>query len=228
MKIVRTLSLAATMALILTFAVSAASWDFIYEGDYLPDTNLPEWDAFKAEMIPDVCEITGDNELHMTDTDSTVCFFQYAVDNAEAATVEARIKVLSQSGAGYSLFFGIEDGAIYTWVHLFPDRIELEGGDSFAVDMTEYHTLRIARDGDNVDIYVDGAGVIAGVPGGTGDRLDIVFGTGSTSGTSESYWDYLAFTTAGAFSPDELASPGEASPVAKSPKSLTTTWGAIK
>ncbi len=144
MRTIGTFSLALSIALVWAFAVSSASWDFVYEGDYLPDPDAAEWDVFKGEMIPDVCEITPDGELHMTDADNTVCFFMYAVDNAEAATVEARLKVLSQSGVGYSLFFGIEDGAVYTWVHLYPDRIELEGGDSFALDMTEYHTLRIA------------------------------------------------------------------------------------
>lgn len=52
----------------------------------------------------------------------------------------------------------------------------------------------------------------------------VVIGAGSTGGTSESYWDYVAFTTAGAFSPAELQVVTAVTRVGK----LATTWATVK
>ena len=187
-KIMVALSLAFLTALVWAYEIPAASWDFIYECDKLPDDSAlgdEVWEVFKTQGIAtsDVCEITAKKELHITDPNDKVCFFMQEVEDAEKATVEARVKVFSQSGVGYAVLLGIEDGARYTWLDLFPDHIQLEGSDSHKVDMTEYHILRIARDGDDVTIYVDDEMVIEGQPGGTGDRKNIIFGAGSTAGT---------------------------------------------
>ena len=208
-KIVGLLLLALLTTMIWTAETTAASWDFIYECDKLPDdSDLRDkvWEVYKTQGMntSDVCEITAKKELHIKDPNDKVCFFMQLVEEAEKATVEAQVKVLSQSGVDYAVLLGIEDGVRYTWLDLFPDRIQLDGGESHKVDMTEYHILRIARDGDDVTIYVDDEKVIEGQPGGTGDRKTIIFGAGSTGGEDEHYWDYVVFTTAGAFSPKEL------------------------
>jgi hypothetical protein len=126
--------------------------------------------------------------------------------NVQVATVEARVRVLSQAGVGYSLLVGIEDGATDAWLDLFPDRVAIDnGGASHNVDMKGYHILRVTEDAKkNIIIYVDDEKVLEGKAGGNSGRHDIIFGAGSTAGTSESYWDYVVYTTAGAFSPKEL------------------------
>jgi hypothetical protein len=225
-------ALALLTTLTWTHEISATSWDFIYECDKLPDDPALKdkvWEVYKTQGIAtsDVCEITAKKELHITDPDNKVCFFMQPVKNAEKATVEARVKVLSQSGVGYTILLGIEDGAIYTWLDLFPDHVQLDGGESHKVDMTDYHILRVARDGNDVTIYVDDEKAIQGQPGGTGDRKTIIFGAGSTAGTGEHYWDYVVFTTSGAFSPKEL--PNFLSMQAiESRGKVTTCWGTLK
>ena len=59
------------------------------------------------------------------------------------------------------------------------------------------------------------------------DGKDIIFGAGSTGGSSESYWDYVVYTTAGAFSPEEL--PNYTSKLAVEDEGKAATcWGMIK
>ena len=148
-RIPEALSLVLLMSLFWTNGVAAASWDFIYECDRLPDPG--EWEIFKGEMVQDVCEITPDGELHMTDPADKVCFIMPPVDDVEESTIEVRVKVLSQAGASYTILFGIEDAAVDAWVVLFPDRIQLyDGGPEHFLDMTEYHVLRIAKEGSDV------------------------------------------------------------------------------
>lgn len=59
------------------------------------------------------------------------------------------------------------------------------------------------------------------------DGKDIIFGAGSTGGSSESYWDYVVYTTARAFSPEEL--PNYTSKLAVEDEGKAATcWGMIK
>ena len=155
-----------------------------------------------------------------------VGFFMQDID-VEAATVETRVKVLSQSGANYSLFLGIENPAGDAWLDLFPDHIAIDnGGPTFDINMTEYHILRVTRDdAGKIAVYVDERQVLEGAIGGKSGRKDIIFGAGSTGGTSESFWDYVVYTTAGALSPNQL--PNYASTVADDDVSgkLPIMWG---
>jgi hypothetical protein len=103
---------------------------------------------------------------------------------------------------------GIQDGSRSKWLDLFPDHIMLDSSNkTHEVDMTQYHILRMTRDGEEVTIYLDDEEVIAGPHVGAGERwIGFIFGAGCTLCKSEQYWDYLVFTTEGAFSPEELPS----------------------
>lgn len=215
------------------YDVPAAAWEIGYLGDKLPDDpslGNEKWNVFMTAgmKVADVAEITPNEELHINDPNDKVCFFLYEdVGEVGKATVEARVKVLSQSGATYSILMGIEDAAGYAWLDLYPDQIQLEGGASHNVDMTEYHILRVTRDDNEVIVYIDDEEVLDGVPSSSDGRHDIIFGAGSTGGTGEHYWDYVAFTTKGAFSPEEL--PNFQSFLAVNGKEKAVTyWGKIK
>ncbi len=228
MRTIGTLSLALLMVLVSAFEVPAASWDHVYKGDVLPDDE--EWSVYKTDGIAtsDVCKVTPDGELHITDPDDKVCFFMWDIDEPFHVTYEARLKVLSQSGAGYTVDFSLEDGALMTTVNLYTDHIEF-GGVSHNVDMTQYHVLRMTRDDTDIVIYVDDEMVIEGLEGGdSADRVDFTFGAGSTGGAAEHYWDYVAFTTEGAYAPEELPSFWELSQAVESKGKVATCWGTIK
>ena len=183
----------------------AAEWEHVYECNNLPDAPAlgdGGWNVFGTSAI---CKVTNAGELHITDPADKVGFFMRDI-NVDAATVEARVRVLSQSGVSYSLLLGIEDGTTDAWLDLFPDHIGIDnGGPLQNITMTEYHILRVTKDSkNNIIVYVDDKKVLEGTTGGNSGRADIIFGAGSTGGTSESYWDYVAYTTASAFSPEKL------------------------
>jgi len=231
-RVLGTLLLALLMALAWAHEIPAVSWEYIYEGDKLPDDPAlgdKAWGVFKTGGInvSDVCEITADGELHVDDPADKVCFFLYDAESGEKGTVEVRVRVLSQSGVTYTILMGIE-GDTDAWLDLFPDRIQIEPGPSYNLDMTEYHILRVTRDGNDVTVYVDDEKAMEGQASAVSDRgNDIIFGAGSTAGTGEHYWDYVVFTTAGAFSPEEL--PNFLSTLAvESEGRLAICWGTLK
>ena len=226
------LSLAFALALAYTGVISAQSWELGYVGDKIPDDPALDddmWSVYKTDGIDssDVCEITGAKELHMEDPADKVCFFMRELEDGTVGTVEAKVKVLEQSGATYTILMGIENDD-RAWVDLFPDHIALEGGASYDVDMTQYHIVRITRQDAGLFVYVDGEEVLQGQVAATStSRTCIIFGAGSTGGTGDHYWDYIAYTTAGAYSPDELED-YLTSLAVESEGKLAACWGSIK
>ncbi len=209
----------------------AVDWDFVYEGDKLPDP--AEWETYMTDgmAVSDIAEVAADGSLHVTDPDDKVMFFIPQVDGVENSTMEIRAKVLSQAGASYTILFGIEDAAVDAWIGLFPDRIQLyDGGPEHFLDMTDYHVLRLAKVGDKVTVYADDEMVIEGPIGSIADdRQDnIVFGTGSTGGTGEYFFDYVVYTGAGAFSPEELPNYFISTQAVESKGKAAACWGMIK
>ena len=221
-------SLTLLIALVWTYEISAESWDFIYEGEKIPDDPALGDDVWNVKGTSEMCKITRDGELHVIDPNDKTCHLLRDIQDGGKGTVEARVKVLSQSGVEYTILMGIEDAVGYAWLDLFPDRVQIHNGASHNVDMTEYHILRITRDGNDVTVYVDDEKVLEGQPSPPSDRQnDIIFGSGSTPGTGEHYWDYVVYTAAGAFSPEEL--PNFLSTlVVESKGKVVTCWGNLK
>ena len=184
-------------------------------------------DAWNVKGTSEISDITDDGELYLDDPSDKTCHFLRDAEEASKGTVEARVKVLSQSGAAYTILMGIEDAVGYAWLDLFPDRVEIDGDGVHNVDMTEYHILRITRDEDVVTAYVDDVEVLKGGLRAASDRKGIIFGSGSTGGTGEHYWDYVVYTLAGAFSPEELPNYLSTASVESIGKAAAC-WGMIK
>jgi hypothetical protein len=208
-------------------------WEYIYEGDILPDDPSLGDDAWELKGDNKFAETTDQNELHIDDVGQNHCFFLYNVPDAavmQEATIEARVKVLSQSGAAdFEVLVGMQDGSNSKWLDLFPDHIKLDSSsNSYDVDMTEYHILRMTRQGEEITIYLDDEEVIRGAHVGAGESwIGFIFGAGCTLCESEQYWDYLVFTKEGAFSPEELPSYASTLAVDREGK-LATCWGKIR
>jgi hypothetical protein len=212
-EVIRTTSLILAVLLwVPTLHAADPAWEYVYEGDTLPDDTSLGADAWQLMGDNSFAEVTDQSELHIDDIGQNHCFFLYNVaDSAlmQQATIEARVKVLSQSGsADFEVLVGMQDGSNSQWLDLFPDHILLNNtGTTYDVDMTEYHVLRMVRDTEDIRIYVDDVEVISEPYVGAGESwIGFIFGAGCTACTSEQYWDYLAFTTQGGFSPDELPS----------------------
>jgi F5/8 type C domain-containing protein len=194
-----------------TLPAADLAWEYIYEGDILPDDTSLGDDAWQLLGDNQFAEVTDEGELHIGDIGQNHCFFLYNLEDAALmaeATIEARVKVLSQSGANFEVLVGMQDGSNSKWLDLFPDHILLNSTSStYDVDMTEYHILRMVRNADEIRIYVDDELVISEAHVGAGESwIGFIFGAGATTSTSEQYWDYLAFTTEGGFSPEDLPS----------------------
>jgi hypothetical protein len=194
-----------------TLLAADPTWEYIYEGDILPDDTSLGDNAWQLMGDNKFAEITNQGELHIDDVGVNHCFFLYNIADAalmQQATIEARVKVLSQSGANFEVLVGMQDGSNSKWLDLFPDHILLNNTNStYDVDMTEYHILRMVRDTEDIHIYVDDEEVISEPHVGAGETwIGFIFGAGATVSTSEQYWDYLVFTTEGGFSPEELPS----------------------
>ncbi len=233
-KVVGIISLALLTFIVWTpNTIAELEWEFIYEGDILPNDPALGDDVWKVEGSIKFAEVTDQGELHIDDIGQVHCFFLYNVADAavmEQATIEAKVKVLSQSGsADFEVLMGMQDGARSKWLDLFPDHIKLDNSaNTHDVDMTDYHILRMTRDAEEVTIYVDDEEVIRGPHVGGGESWKgFIFGAGCTKCMSEQYWDYLVFTTEGAFTPEEL--PSYASTLSVTDKGkLATSWAAVK
>jgi hypothetical protein len=206
-----------SLMLVVFFCVPALfaadpGWEYIYEGDILPDDVSLGDKVWQLMGDNQFAEATDRGELHIDDVGQNHCFFLYNVTDTglmEQATIEARVKVLSQSGsANFEVLVGMQDGSNSKWLDLFPDHILLDSSSStYDVDMTEYHVLRMVRDSANIRIYVDDEEVMNQDHVGAGESwIGFIFGAGCTLCTSEQYWDYVVFTTEGGYSPDELPS----------------------
>jgi hypothetical protein len=195
-----------------TLLAADPEWEYIYEGDILPDDASLADKAWQLMGDNQFAEITSRGELHINDVGQNHCFFLYNVTDADLmqqATIEARVKVLSQSGAAnFEVLVGMQDGSNSKWLDLFPDHILLDSSSStYDIDMTEYRVLRMVRDSANIRIYVDDEEVINQDHVGAGESwIGFIFGAGCTLCKSEQYWDYIVFTTEGGYSPDELPS----------------------
>ena len=211
------IGIAALMLLAVFFWTSTLTaqdliWEYVYEGDTLPDDASLGDDAWELVGDNQFAEVTDEGELRINDIGQNHCFFLYNVEDAavmEEATIEARVKVLSKSGsANFEVLVGMQDGSNSKWLDLFPDRVLLNNTTSeHSVDMTEYHVLRMVRNGELIRIYVDDVEVINESHTGAGESwIGFIFGAGCTSCRSEQFWDYLVFTMEGGFSPEELPS----------------------
>jgi hypothetical protein len=207
-----TLLMLAVVFCVPTLLAADPEWEYIYEGDILPDDASLADKAWQLMGDNQFAEITSRGELHINDVGQNHCFFLYNVTDADLmqqATIEARVKVLSQSGAAnFEVLVGMQDGSNSKWLDLFPDHILLDSSSStYDIDMTEYRVLRMVRDSANIRIYVDDEEVINQDHVGAGESwIGFIFGAGCTLCKSEQYWDYIVFTTEGGYSPDELPS----------------------
>jgi hypothetical protein len=158
-EIIRITSLVLLTVFFWTSALLAAdpTWEYIYEGDILPDDTSLGDDVWQLMGDNKFAEITDQGELHIDDVGENHCFFLYNIADAalmQQATIEARVKVLSQSGANFEVLVGMQDGSNSKWLDLFPDHILLNNTNStYDVDMTEYHILRMVRDTAEIRIY---------------------------------------------------------------------------
>ncbi len=211
-----------------------------------------KWIVYEANVPPDdtklgdnVWEITEGSEenmkiengvLHADTTKDNGAPFRMVryPANLSKATIEARLKVVQVAGqTGWAAYFGLHDPKTVAYVLCEDTQLQVYAAGCGGwqpcpqeVDMTEYHVVRLTKDGDDFKVYFDGEKKPLwegqGEAGET-DKPTVTLGDGTGTAGADSYWDYVAYTTDGAFLPDvsvvfAVESKGK----------LTTTWAAIK
>jgi len=231
-----TIGTAAMIAFCMYASTTMAVKWIVYEADVLP--NAPKlgdnvWEVMEGSEENMKIE---DGVLHTNttkDNDAPFRMTQYPA-NLSKATIEARLKVVQVVGeTGWAAYFGFH--APKTVAYVLCEDIQLQvyaaecGGWRPCpqdVDMTEYHVVRLTKDGEDFKVYLDnekeplweGKGEAGEV-----EKPTISLGDGTGTAGADSYWDYVAYTTDEAFPPD-VPVVFAVEPEGK----LTTTWAAIK
>jgi len=213
----------------------AVNW-IVYEADVLP--NAPKlgdnvWEVTEGSEENMKIE---DGALHANTTKDNGAPFgmkRYPA-NLSKATIEARLKVVQVVGeTGWAAYFGLHDPKSVAYVLCEDKQLQVYAAGCAGwrpcpqeVDMTEYRIVRLTKEGEDFKVYLDnekkplweGKG-----EAGETEKPTISLGDGTGTAGADSYWDYVAYTTDGAFPPDTpvvfaVAAEGK----------LTTTWAAIK
>ena len=183
----------------------ASRWDERYEGEALPAWPVSEGSASSAISAAGVLTVTDAS----TASGSKVKWERrWRANPAVGATVVARARCASARhlAPGQPLPGGRPErrGPSHP-----AGAISLVGqAAQVALDGTQWHTYRMALGAGRVEVYVDEAAApaLSGAAGpATLDRVQ--FGSGSSAATQEISFDFVRFSTLGAFAPG--AGPGE-------------------
>jgi len=231
-----TMRVAALIAFFVCSSTTIAMKWVVYEADVLPnDSKLGDnvWEV--AEDSEENMKIE-DGVLHANTTKDNGAPFRMAryPANLSKATIEVKLKVVQVVGeTGWAAYFGLHDPKSVAYVLCEDKQLQVYAAGCGGwrpcpqdIDMTEYHIVRLTKDGEDFKVYLDdekkplweGKGEAGEV-----EEPTVTLGDGTGTAGAESYWDYVAYTTDGAFPPDvpvvfAVASGGK----------LTTTWAAIK
>ncbi len=174
----------------------SGGWNLEYAADDLPVSATPSWTKNGTQT-----ESVADGILHLTDSsDSDAIYYIRAESNISVTSpviVEARVKVISSSGdnsPGINIYNGSKIGA----VQFKTDKIEYlyDPSKYYNLDLTQYHLIRLVQLDSNLKVYVDGGGTAVIDTALTNDTSgkEIYFGHIGTTGTGESYWDYVRYS----------------------------------
>jgi hypothetical protein len=201
----------------------------------------PQWVIYNADALPEIGAIFSDvniegtiedGALHVNTIEGAPFSLKRTMPDLSSATMEVRVKVVETGGnqTGWSAYFGIHDPESVAYV-LCEDvslQVYASGCGGWQpcpneVDFSEFHTVRLTKDGTDFKVYLDGELLWEG-QGEAGEVEEPVITLGDGTGTSDSnsYWDYIAFTL-GAFDPTFPVGTA-VEPVGK----LATTWAEIK
>ena len=190
---------------------NASAWDVSYEGDVMPNSPTLGSFAWSAYMAPNGLSLSSsDGEfLHLVDTDTNLPFLfreDSMLPAGTSITMETRVKVLAASPLhdwSHALQMGANTPYGQVMVGFWPDRVCVRiPGETWAyypVDLTQFHTFRIAMNAtpqpEHYDLWMDGQHILTG--GFWGQALyGVYFGAygAGTAATSDSYWDYVRYS----------------------------------
>jgi len=142
---------------------------------------------------------TGDGLLRLNDSvnsDYKQYGFYTDLNNTEGYIIEANFKVSQNTdGRAARIYFG--DDVYDEYINFYPDKISSHRGNfvDMPVDNTKFNIYRIAVKSNTYEIYRNGELFVSASLSEHSSKGDpgVGFGSGSTSGTGYSVWDYIRF-----------------------------------
>lgn len=191
-----------------TWIGDETNWTSRYECDQLPlDAG---WSLYEGILG---YESVSDGILRIHDTGTSggqkIKYSRnWSVNSGVGATVLARMRCLS-GGHVYANNLTLSDAQGSEEIYLMSGGILglRRSGLEVPVDTTQWHTYRVTIQNADLMVYLDEdpepiVNLKGGFPGGGGGQR-LIIGSGSSPGTQDIYYDYVYWTTAGAFPPGQ-------------------------
>jgi len=195
-----------TILFALLHLLPACAWDYTYAASMLP-WSLPlssgGWEAIGVDTSNASC---SDGVLHLWDATSSASVNLERPGTAPT-TMEVSVKVLNAapsvsepecSGAAFGL--DLEGAAVNLWTdHISGEYRDPSNGDSIAtwssaLDLTQFHTIRLAVTSTTFWVWADGSQVFSGDVVGGGQQYLYFGGPDLPDATSDTYWQYVDYS----------------------------------
>lgn len=184
-------------------------WDVLYSADNLPNESDPSWWLIES-FSDDSGIVTLSDGILVLNTVSEDQVWTYGrgwnADNSIGTTVEVRLKVdpeeLEEGGVSVSIY----DGTFYQIVQVYKDRLRFwrPSLDIYYFETTDdFHVYRFLIKGNSFKVFIDEYLATEMILDKTETYSGIWWGdyVGGWKSRGKAYWDYVAYTTKGAFEP---------------------------
>ncbi|UCD28724.1 MAG: hypothetical protein JSV03_16880 [Planctomycetota bacterium] len=183
-------------------------WSCLYQADELPTDANPPWTEPEGNGVT---AWVNSGILHVNDTvadwGAKVKWARsWGASASVGTTLLARVKCNSVVEDPYVGNLYVDDGALREHFKIMTDRIEVgETSGTYYLDGTDWHVYRITTENDQYQVYVDEVPTVrlSGTMTASSDQNRVMFGSGSSFATQYIEFDYVYYTTTGAFAPGE-------------------------
>ncbi|MEK7234497.1 MAG: hypothetical protein AAB268_11820 [Elusimicrobiota bacterium] len=203
-------------------------WNYLYDAGFLPDAITPAsfaWEKIITGRISGLVTEILSGLLHISFPKGGTFNYTRMADPDLAATnltidfrMETRVGAPSSLGGGENAHIFFRNNQRFGAVFIHADRVSMVNGANapqmFFITPGVPHTYRLTRDGNTMQLYIDGAAALSMAtpffPTFPTDST-LFFGAQVPPGSAyDGIWEYVAYTP-GLFAPGDLPSPAVAS-----------------
>lgn len=185
------------------------NWEGSYHGDALPTASTPAFSIASGATGTHALAAVH-HALRIISIKGSAEALSYQINNSALwngsayLTVEARVRVAAGGENGAAQSLKLRTGTYDIQLDFRKDRISFRNGPTYFLDATNFRTYRIlVRDGRNAELYVDGDAnpVLRWAETVTTSESSLRFGDMTAGEYGDVYWEFVRWTSAGAFAP---------------------------